>query len=66
MLPNTYFGLPLMVKDVSNNFWNSLERMEKKLIGWKDKTLSSMGKLQLLVSSLKGLPMYFLLLFKIT
>jgi hypothetical protein len=55
------------MKYVSNNFWNDiLERIEKKLIGWKGKTLSSVGKLQLLISSLQGLLVYFLSLFKIT
>ena len=66
VLPDTYLGLPLTVKDVSNNFWNTiLEKMEKNLIGWKGKTLSSVGKLQLLISSLQGLSVYFLSLFKI-
>ena len=64
-LPDTYPGLPLTMKDVSNNIWNDiLERMEKKLIKWKSKTLSSMGKLQVLISSLQGLLVYFLSLFK--
>ncbi|GLJ43861.1 hypothetical protein SUGI_0914210 [Cryptomeria japonica] len=66
-LPGTYLGLPLTVKDVSNFFWISiLERMQKKLVGWKGRFLSSVGKLQLLSSSLHGIPMYFLSLFKIS
>jgi len=29
-LPNMYLGLPLIVKDVSNHFWNNiLEKMQK-------------------------------------
>ena len=45
-LLDAYLGLPLNMKDVNNNILNDiLERMEKKLIEWKSKTLSSMGKL---------------------
>ena len=35
------------------------------MIGWKGKLLSSVGKLQLLMSSLQGITVYFLYLFKI-
>ncbi|GLJ55866.1 hypothetical protein SUGI_1199570 [Cryptomeria japonica] len=52
-LSGTYLGLPLMVKEVTPTFWNTiLERMQKKLTGWKGKFLSSAGKFQLLVASL--------------
>ncbi|GLJ13205.1 hypothetical protein SUGI_0207640 [Cryptomeria japonica] len=40
--------------------------MQKKLVGWKGKFLSSVGKLQLLAASLQGIPMYFLSMFKIS
>lgn len=66
-LPDTYLRLPLIVKEVSNHFWNIiLENMQKKLIGWKGKTLSNVGKLQLLTSFLQGIHVYFISLFKIS
>lgn len=40
--------------------------MQKKLVGWKGRFLSSAGKLQLLSSSLQGIPVYFLFMFKIS
>ncbi|GLJ36191.1 hypothetical protein SUGI_0726340 [Cryptomeria japonica] len=40
--------------------------MQKKLAGWKGRFLSSIGKLQLLSSSLQGILVYFLSLFKIS
>ena len=65
-LASTYLGLPLTIKKVSNQFWNTiLERMQYKLIGWKGKVLRSASKLKLLTSSLKGVPVYLISLFKI-
>lgn len=56
-LPGIYLGLPLTVKDVSNSFWVTiLERMQRKLAGWKGR---------LLASTLQGIPIYFLSLYKI-
>lgn len=66
-LPGVYLGLPLTVREVSHNFWNSiLERMQKKLAGWKGQLLSNVGKLQLLKASLQGILVYFLSLFRIS
>jgi hypothetical protein len=60
MLPSTYLGLPLTVKEVSLEFWNSiLERTQRKLAGWKGKLLSNAGNLQLVASTLQGIPVYF-------
>ena len=65
-LPDTYLGLLLTTKEVTNTFWNTIvERFQKKLVGWKGKTLSNVGKLQLLSVALQGIPIYFLSLFKI-
>lgn len=48
-LPDTYLGLPLTTKEVTNDFWNTIvERIQKKLTGWKGKILNNAGKLQLL------------------
>ena len=65
-LLDTYLGLPLMIKEVTTNYWNTiLERMQKKLVGWKGKILSNARKLQLIVATLQGIPIYFLSIFKI-
>ena len=42
-----------------------LEKMEKKLLGWKRFCLSKGGRLTLLKSTLSSLPTYFLSLFTI-
>ena len=64
--PDTYLGLPVTTKEVSNNFWNTItERIQKKLAGWKGKILSSVGKFQSLSMTLQFIPIYFLSLFKI-
>ena len=48
------------------SIWNPiLEKMEKKLSGWKRLYLSKGGRLTLLKSTLSSLPMYFLSLFTI-
>jgi hypothetical protein len=66
VLPDTYLGLSLTTKEVSNNYWNTImERIQKKLVGWKGKILSNAGKLQLMATALQGIPIYFLSLFKI-
>ena len=65
-LSDTYLGLPLTTKEVSNEFWNTIvERIQKKLVGWKGKILSNAGKLQLIAAALQGIPIYFLSIFKI-
>ena len=65
-LPDTYLGLPLTTKEVTNEFWNTIvERIQKKLVGWKGKILSNAGKLQVIVAALQGIPIYFLNIFKI-
>ena len=65
-LLNTYLGLPLTTKEVTNEFWNTIvDRIQKKLTGLKGKNLSNAGKLQFLSAALQGIPIYFLSLFKI-
>ena len=50
---DTYLGLPLITKEVTNDFWTTIvERIQKKLVGWKGKILSSVGKLKLLFVAL--------------
>ena len=63
-LPMTYLGLPLGANFNSKTIWNTvIEKMEKKLGGWKRLYLSKGGKLTLFRSTLSSIPTYFLSLF---
>ena len=61
-----YLGMPLGTSFKTASIWNPiLEKMEKKLSGWKCLYLSKDGRLTLLRSTLSSLPTYFLSLFTI-
>ena len=61
-----YLGMPLGSWHKTTSIWNPiLERMEKKLLGWKRLYLSKGGRLTLLKSTLSSLPTYYLSLFTI-
>jgi hypothetical protein len=65
-LPLTYLGLPLDASYKSVSIWNGvIEKMERRLAGWKRMYLSKGGRLTLLKSTLSNLPTYLLLLFSI-
>ena len=65
-LPMKYLGMPLGTPYKTASVWNPiLERMEKKLSGWKRLYLSKGGRLTLLKSTLSSLPTYYLSLFVI-
>ena len=65
-LPMKYMGMPLGTSFKTASIWNSiLEKMEKKLSGWKRLYLSKGGRLMLIKSTLSILPTYFLSLFTI-
>ena len=65
-LPLKYLGMPLGTSFKTAFIWNPiLEKMEKKLSGWKRLYLSKGGRLTLLRSTLSSLPTYFLSLFTI-
>ncbi|KAL4653850.1 hypothetical protein ACB092_01G335600 [Castanea dentata] len=65
-LPMSYLGMPLGASHNSPSIWNPiLERIERKLAGWKKLYLSKGGRLMLLKSTLSSLPTYFLSLFTI-
>ena len=65
-LPMTYLGMPLGTLYKTPSIWNPiLERMEKKLSGWKRLYLSKGGRLTLLKSTLSSLLTYYLSLFTI-
>ena len=65
-LPMSYLGMPLGAHYKDSLIWNPIiERMEKKLAGWKQLYLSKGGRLTLLKSTLSSLPTYYLSLFPI-
>ena len=65
-LPMTYFGMPLGASHKSLTIWNPiLEKIERKLAGWKKMYLSKGRRLALLKSTLSSFSTYFLSLFTI-
>ena len=65
-LPMKYLGMPLGTPYKTVSIWNPiLEKMEKKLSGWKRLYLSKVGRLTLLKSTLSSLPTYYRSLFTI-
>ena len=66
-LPITYLGMPLGASYKSPTIWNPiLEKIERKLAGWKKLYLSKGERLTLLKSTLSSLPTYYLSLFTIS
>ena len=58
--------MPLWASHKSPTIWNPiLEKIERKLAGWKRMYLSKGGRLTLIKSTLSSLPTYFLSLFSI-
>jgi hypothetical protein len=65
-LPMKYLGLPLGARFKSKGIWDPIiEKMERRIVGWKWMYLSKGGRLTLIKSTLSNLPIYFLSLFPI-
>ena len=65
-LPLAYLGMPLGASYKAVSVWDPiLEKMERRLTGWRKLYLSKGGRLTLLKSTLSSLPTYFLSLFTI-
>ncbi len=65
-LPMSYLGMPLGSSFKSTSIWNSIiEKMERRLTGWKRLYLSKGGRLTLLKSTLSSLPTFYLSFFTI-
>ncbi|KAL5572344.1 hypothetical protein UlMin_021941 [Ulmus minor] len=64
--PMKYIGLPLGGNPNSTEFWNPVvEKVGKRLDGWKKAVLSKGGKLTMIQSVLSSIPIYFMSLFKL-
>ncbi|XP_059650449.1 uncharacterized protein LOC132296254 [Cornus florida] len=64
--PISYLGLSLGDSARRVGSWNPvIERVERRLAGWKKQYLSKGGKVTLVKSTLSSLPTYFLSLFRI-
>jgi hypothetical protein len=65
-LPLTYLGLPLGASFKSKDIWvGVVEKLERRLAGWKRLYLSKGGRVTLIKSTLSSIPTYFLSLFPI-
>lgn len=62
----TYIGLPLVFGHNKFDLFKFLaERLWSKVLGWKEKLLSSAGKEVLIKLILQGIPLYVMSCFKI-
>lgn len=65
-LPVTYLGMPLTISSPAKVlFLPLIEKVERKLEGWKGKLISRGGRLQLINVVLSSIPVYFMTCFKL-
>ena len=66
LLKNPWESHSLVVNFEDKTIWNPiLEKMERRLVGWKRLYLFKGGRVTLIKSTLSNLPTYFLSLFPI-
>lgn len=64
--PLAYLGLPLGGNPYAESFWSPVvERVRKRLDGWKRALISKGGRLVLVQSVLSSIPTYYLSLFRV-
>lgn len=64
--PLTYLGLPLGGNPLSESFWCPvIDRVRKRLDGWKKAFISKGGRMVLIQSVLSSIPIYYLSIFRI-
>lgn len=62
--PITYLGMPLTLNKPSQSaFIPLIEKLERRLEGWKRKLLSRGGRRQLVISVMSAIPVYFMCCF---
>ncbi|KAK1318767.1 hypothetical protein QJS10_CPB04g01215 [Acorus calamus] len=65
-LPTRHLGLPLVRNKIKIADWSPLiERMERRLEGWKGRLLSMGGRITLLQAVLSSMPIFFLSMFRL-
>lgn len=64
--PVTYLGMPLTIKRPTRELFIPLiDKVERKLGGWKGKLLSRAGRLKLVRSVLSAIPIYYMTCFRL-
>ncbi|KAH1040657.1 hypothetical protein J1N35_042400 [Gossypium stocksii] len=64
-LPFNYLGIPLGADPRKILSWSGIvDRVERKLLGWKSRSLSWAGRVVLINSMLSSLPIYFMSIFQ--
>ncbi|KAH1114716.1 hypothetical protein J1N35_008094 [Gossypium stocksii] len=64
-LPFNYLGIPLGADPRKVSSWDAIiDRVERKLSGWKSHSLSWVGRMVLINAVLSSLPIYFLSIFQ--
>jgi len=65
-LSNKYLGMPLFVRRFKSQYWDVLvQKIQNKLIRWKEKCLSYEVKLVIIKSMLQSMPVYSAMVFKL-